>query len=362
MNSAWHYEEGFLSPYRNTHDKHGYNRTADSYASHLRQFALWVCANERDGFSEESQIPLDPTVLTQETLIEYGQYLAEHKSWATTQANTTAIFGFLAHLEVEGVLPDSISISVLRTLHRRRRKRSSRKASDTVIGLHDLRIQKVPEMVNFYHTLELPEKNDRYNRRLKLLRDRALMYVLYATGMRLFEVTTLEAVQFRQPISHLTIVGKGNKQRIVHLQPYVHKPVQDYLMERRQAGITAAPLFVSHSRRSSGKRLTPRSVARIVKKAALSVEAGELSAHDIRHFRATQLLRRGMPLEAVQEFLGHENIATTRDIYAPVLGVASVREQLDRVDDVTFEQLLARHQRDLEKWNLTGDDRILEVN
>ena len=59
---------------------------------------------------------------------------------------------------------------------------------------------------------------------------------------------------------------------------------------------------------------------------------GSLSAHDFRHYRATQLLREGMPLEVVQEFLGHSDISTTRSVYAPVLGVHVVSEWLDNVD------------------------------
>ncbi|MCB0015001.1 MAG: site-specific integrase, partial [Anaerolineales bacterium] len=70
-----------------------------------------------------------------------------------------------------------------------------------------------------------------------------------------------------------------------------------------------------------------------VKKAVNAMELEDsLSANDFRHFRATQLLREGMPIEVVQEFLGHADISTTRNIYAPVLGVHIVTEWLDNVD------------------------------
>jgi site-specific recombinase XerD len=71
----------------------------------------------------------------------------------------------------------------------------------------------------------------------------------------------------------------------------------------------------------------------VVKKAVRALGLHEsLSAHDFRHYRATQLLREGMPIEVVQEFLGHTDISTTRGIYAPVLGVQVVSEWLDNVD------------------------------
>jgi integrase/recombinase XerD len=92
-------------------------------------------------------------------------------------------------------------------------------------------------------------------------------------------------------------------------------------------------LFISHSRNARNARITATAVHQIIKKAVKALNLHpSLSAHDFRHYRATQLLREGMPLEVVQEFLGHTDIATTRNIYAPVLGVQVVSEWLDNVD------------------------------
>ena len=103
-----------------------------------------------------------------------------------------------------------------------------------------------------------------------------------------------------------------------------------YLLER---GDLNRALFISHSRNGRNARLSATSAHMVVKKAveALSLHQS-LSAHDFRHFRATQLLREGMPLEVVQEYLGHADISTTRGIYAPVLGVQVVSEWLDNID------------------------------
>jgi site-specific recombinase XerD len=80
-------------------------------------------------------------------------------------------------------------------------------------------------------------------------------------------------------------------------------------------------------------RRSPSGPYNVVKRAvkALALEPS-LSAHDFRHYRATQLLREGVPLEVVQEFLGHIDVSTTRGIYAPVLGVQVVRGWLDNLD------------------------------
>jgi integrase/recombinase XerD len=112
--------------------------------------------------------------------------------------------------------------------------------------------------------------------------------------------------------------------------PYAQNAIQAYLAERTD---TNPALFISHSRNANNARLSLSGAHNVVKKAVKGQGLEPtLSAHDFRHYRATQLLREGMPLEVVQEMLGHADISTTRSIYAPVLGVALVREWLDNLD------------------------------
>jgi integrase/recombinase XerD len=108
---------------------------------------------------------------------------------------------------------------------------------------------------------------------------------------------------------------------------------------------------VAHSRNADNARLSATSAHNAVKKAVKALGLhNSLSAHDFRHYRATQLLREGMPIEVVQEFLGHVDISTTRGIYAPVLGVHVVGEWLDNVDippDKAMDQVPIDTQNDL---------------
>jgi site-specific recombinase XerD len=126
------------------------------------------------------------------------------------------------------------------------------------------------------------------------------------------------------------ISGKGGRPRTIHLRDYARKAVQAYIRERKDGN---PALFVAHSRNANAARLSGTSAHKIVKRAVNALGLHEsLSAHDFRHYRATQLLREGMPIEVVQEYLGHADISTTRSIYAPVLGVHIVSEWLDNVD------------------------------
>src|SRR5690606_25249108 len=103
---------------------------------------------------------------------------------------------------------------------------------------------------------------------------------------------------------------------------------------------TNQALFISHSRNSGNARLSITSVHNVVKQAVNTLGLHEsLSAHDFRHYRATQLLRAGMPLEVVQEFLGHADVTTTRTSYAPVLGELVAIELLDYLDVSTIVAL-----------------------
>jgi integrase/recombinase XerD len=153
----------------------------------------------------------------------------------------------------------------------------------------------------------------------------------FSDVLRIYPVLALN----RSQVSHgrsptATITGKGQHSRSLHLMPYAQVAIQLYLAERTDAN---PALFAAHSRNASGRRLSQSGAHNVVKRAVRALKLDpSLSAHDFRHYRATQLLREGVPLEVVQEFLGHVDVSTTRGIYAPVLGVQVVRGWLDNLD------------------------------
>jgi integrase/recombinase XerD len=154
---------------------------------------------------------------------------------------------------------------------------------------------------------------------------------LYSTAARLSEIVALNrgnVDQGRTPFAIIT--GKGGRPRTIHIREYARQAIRAYLEERADSN---PALFVAHSRNAKNARLSSTSAHNTVKRAVKALGLHEsISAHDFRHFRATQLLREGMPLEVVQEYLGHQDISTTRGIYAPVLGAQVVGEWLDNVD------------------------------
>jgi site-specific recombinase XerD len=292
-------------------------------------FADWLQHGRKDCFSLATPWPLNPDCLTVATVIDFRQWLLNHRSKATATTYMAAVMEYLTYLEAREMAPPEISLSRLgRQLKRYgRRLNPAREVIDC-----DLARQEIPRIVVYYDALPPPPTNGSYNQRLVVLRNRAIANTLYSTGARISEVASLDRATVMDGHSPTpTITGKGNRSRTIFLQPYALEPIRLYLAERADKN---PALFVSHSRNSRNARLTITSIHNIVKKAvrALGLDPS-LSAHDFRHYRATQLLRAGMPLEAVQELLGHVDINTTRTVYAPLLGVRVMAKWLVAVDE-----------------------------
>ncbi|MFA7465098.1 MAG: tyrosine-type recombinase/integrase, partial [Syntrophales bacterium] len=147
------------------------------------------------------------------------------------------------------------------------------------------------------------------------LRDRAALELLYSTGVRVGELVKLdvEDIDFSQGL--IKILGKGRKERIVPAGDPALAALREYLKERPALFRKGRdmpkgnPVFLG----KSGKRITTRSIARMVVK---YVEAGgihrRISPHKLRHTFATHLLDSGADLRVIQELLGHESLSTTQ--------------------------------------------------
>jgi integrase/recombinase XerD len=152
------------------------------------------------------------------------------------------------------------------------------------------------------------------------LRDRALIELLYATGMRVSELTALRPADVNLEASYLTCTGKGSKQRIVPIGDEAAMWVGRYLQTGRAALLgkrASQRLFVNA--RGGGPGLTRVGVWKILKRYAREAKLKvPLSPHVLRHSFATHLLERGADLRAIQMMLGHADLSTTQ-IYTHVL-------------------------------------------
>lgn len=303
-------------------------KTESTYRSGLRLFADWLQHFGKAGYSLEDEWPLSPAGLSTADILSFRSWLLSHRAKSTVTTYVSAVVGYLHFLDGQDKLPATVQLGKLQRQIGRRQ--ADRNQAETVVDLDHAR-QSIPRIVAFYDALPLPAENDHFNRRLTILRDKALVQVLYSTAARISEVVSLTRTNTDHGrAQHATITGKGGKSRAVHMRGYARDAVRAYLQERTDRN---PALFVSHSRNSQFARLSITSVHNVVKRAVKALRLHpSLSAHDFRHFRATQLLREGMPLEVVQEYLGHADISTTRNIYAPLLGIHIVDEWLDNLD------------------------------
>jgi integrase/recombinase XerD len=145
------------------------------------------------------------------------------------------------------------------------------------------------------------------------LRDRALLELAYATGMRASEITSINLRDLDFKTGRLIVLGKGNKERIVLFGAEATHALQAYLEKERPQSDDPA-VFLG----PKGTRLTTRTLQNVVRRwaHALGLPA-DVSPHTLRHSFATHLLDGGADLKTVQQLLGHENLATTQ-IYTHV--------------------------------------------
>ncbi|MCD6234726.1 MAG: tyrosine recombinase XerC [Candidatus Marinimicrobia bacterium] len=149
-------------------------------------------------------------------------------------------------------------------------------------------------------------------------RDKALVDLIYSTGMRLNELVQLNIMDLNTHGNTVSVVGKGDKQRILPVGSETMKSIKAYLAFRREkfgTYETSSPLFIS----KQNKRISPRDVQYRIEKIirAFSEGARKNSPHVLRHSFATHLLENGADLQAVRSLLGHSSLSTTQ-IYTHV--------------------------------------------
>ena len=255
-----------------------------AYRSDLRRFFEWYRLHGPTSLKD-----VDLQLLT-----AYLQHLHEqHLATTTIARHLISIKMFFRYLVLEGVLLQT-SVDLL----------SSPKLWH--------RLPKVlgPEMVN--RLLDAPSREDRF-----VLRDRSLLAVLYATGCRVSEVTGLVLGNTHLDEAYCRCIGKGNKERIVALNPVACSSVEAYLEHERPDLVHRGEsewLFVTRC----GNRLSRIMVWNLVKKYAARIGcSASVSPHTLRHSFATHMLAGGADIRSLQELLGHANISTTQ-VYTQV--------------------------------------------
>jgi integrase/recombinase XerC len=233
-------------------------------------------------------------------------------------ATPMAVRSYIAHLHSRGLVPRSIARAVasLRTYFGFLAAENTIPSNPAAAVPHPRDAQRAPEVADRYAIEELLEA---FPDTPAGRRDRAAIELLYAAGLRVSELVSLDLgdVQLNQRL--LRVRGKGRKERVVPFGKPAAEAIEAYLPDRarwrrKNPGGDDDPLLVNQR----GGRLSDRSVRRILVQAVRrSADLGHLHPHALRHAFATHLLEAGMDLRAIQELLGHSSLATTQ-IYTSV--------------------------------------------
>lgn len=256
-------------------------------------------------------------------------YLGAARGLAAADVDATTLTpdelrGFLGLLQASRVSRASSArkLAAIRTFVRHLRRARPDLADATALAGSPRREQKLPTYLGVDEMARLVETPD-VSRPLGR-RDRAMLELFYASGLRLGELVDLDLDDVNLPARLVRVLGKGRKERLVPFNQSAAAAIRAYLPDRgalaavedrrgRSRSAAAArprhPLFVNHR----GGRLSSRSVDRLVKKyvAMCSTRLG-VSPHALRHSFATHLLQRGADLRAIQEMLGHARLGTTQ--------------------------------------------------
>ncbi|HJP81160.1 MAG TPA: site-specific tyrosine recombinase/integron integrase [Candidatus Saccharimonadales bacterium] len=260
-------------------------KTAENYKLYLERFVE---------FTEDIAVEK----ITSEVVRKYRLWLNRYKNFhdeelatITQSYHLIALRGFLGYLskrDIHSLSPEKIELPKI-----------TRKQ---VTFLH------FDEVTNLLETIPLDSEQG--------LRDRAIIELLFSSGLRVSELANLNRDHVNTKRREFMVRGKGQKDRPVFIGEAASQRVQDYLAARMD---NLPPLFLSYSRNNTVstkgdyRRLTPRSIQRIINKyAKLAGITKHVSPHTMRHSFATDLLMNGADLRSVQSMLGHSNISTTQ--------------------------------------------------
>jgi site-specific recombinase XerD len=277
------------------------SKTQENYARYLNKFVKWLKMTKNDG--------LKPHELTPDYIWQYRIFMARSPISETNKKTLSKktqnfyliairnLLTFFTDRDIQSMPADKIKLA----------KRD--KDEQTIKFLNLDQVEKLLLTPNTSHNIGL--------------RDRAILEVLFSTGLRIAELVALNKDQIKiKPNTkdmELSITGKGNHTRTVYFSDRTVRWLKKYLDVRRDDD---KALFINYKKRKENDqspiRLTVRSIERMVEKYAQMAGLPIIvTPHVLRHTLATDLLNQGADLRTVQEILGHQSVATTQ-IYTHV--------------------------------------------
>jgi len=271
--------------HRLTAERRASARTAETYGRDLRALHAFVLAQ---------QLPARADALDLRVLRRFLASFVGKNTGATTARKVAALRAFLRDLQRRGEVRDNAA---------------------ALLRLPKVR-KPLPKFLTVHAASEVVESESPHAQHALALRDRAMLELLYGSGIRVSELVSLDLEQLELGARLARVHGKGDKERVVPFGQPCEDALRSYLDARGElrSGRAAAaqdPQAVFLSR--LGRRITTRQVQYVVQRlGALGTGRPDLHPHTLRHSCATHLLDAGADLRSIQELLGHASLSTTQ--------------------------------------------------
>lgn len=264
-------------------EKGASGHTHKNYLADLRQFEEYVAAKKLDLTNPQSLTDVNNVVIR-----GFLSELFKKNSAASVARKLASLRSFFQYWVKKGVLTNN-------------------PAKDVASPKVPRRLPNFLSIDEIFRLLEGPKGTNPL-----ALRDRAILELLYASGLRVSELVGLDVNQINFNENVICVVGKGDKERVVPIGTKAKDALQRYISARSNlTGENGDPNAVFVNRR--GGRLTPRSVERLIQKYIKVCGINKrVTPHVIRHTFATHLLNSGADLRGIQELLGHASLSTTQ--------------------------------------------------
>lgn len=245
-------------------------------------------------------------------LLQYLHYLEDEQITSWQDVDRYVVINYLEKMHDEKKAPATVTrmITSLRRFHQFLRQE---RLTDHDPMQHidtPKKVQKLPSTLSLTEVerlIETPDTTQNLG-----IRDRAILEVMYATGMRVSELVGLKLSDLHLSLGLVQTLGKGDKERIIPLGDYAIQWLERYLDEARPllvANPSEMHVFVNHHGTGLSRQGIWKNLKQLVREAGINKE---VTPHTLRHSFATHLLENGADLRTVQELLGHADISTTQ--------------------------------------------------
>ena len=294
-------------------ERHFSTHTARCYAADLEQFCTFLADPDAEPPPGPNTVKGSNGYPSRKLLPPMSQPLIEERNRRLLAVDTDLVRLFMSKLRDRNYCKSTVArkLATLRSFYKFVVRREYA-GSNPVAPIRTPKQEKrLPKFLDIEQIEKLFSNCDTTT--LLGARDRAILEMLYSTGIRVSELVALDIADIDLGSSVIRVRGKGKKERVIPIGPGAVKAVIHYLDLRRSSLQTAKhdpdALFIN----KHGQRLSTRSVRRKLDKYLL--EAGldlSVSPHTLRHSFATHMLQRGADLRSVQEMLGHQSLSTTQ--------------------------------------------------